>query len=336
MDLSELEALIGCADRGEEAVLAIVLTARGSTPRKAGAALVANREGLVAGTVGGGALEARILAEASRLVETGGSLLARIDLSGADARAEGPICGGEAEVLVFRVEDASPFRLAASEIGRGEGLRFVFRRERGPALAALLGASGEALWGFLDSSAAEGLAFDSLFPPERLLVLGGGHVGKALAGLALGLGFRVTVADPRPEYSERAAFDKGVETLKLPFEEAVESFAPRPSDYAVVVSPGHQGDISALRALLAFEPKYIGFIGSRRKTGMVLDLLRSEGFEAERVSRLCAPIGLDIGAETPEEIALAIAAELVAYRRDGPCLSYLQDERLRRRERPYS
>ena len=254
-------------------------------------------------------------------------------------------------MAIVEVGEGAAFEAARASLERGDAAVFVLRAGPAPALEAVLDSRGAALWatgavGPTDSEALakalsgslahgeDGLVYDPLLPPERLLVLGGGHVGRALAALALGLGFRVTVADPRGEFSDAASLPPGVEAIRLSFADAIAAFSPRRFDYAVVVTPGHQGDAESVRALLNYEPKYIGLIGSRRKTRMLLDQLKEEGFDAGRVEGICAPIGLDIGAETPEEIAVSIAAELVAYRRNGPCLAYLHQERLTRRNRP--
>lgn len=354
MDISLLDTMAQAKERGEPVALAIVVATRGSTPRKAGAAMIVGQAGRMAGTVGGGLVEARALEEAQRRLKEGGSSFLNLNLGGQAVVGDAPICGGEVEILVLAIDDATPYALAKAEIEAGRPALAIYdvsadAVERGSALAAIIDSKGNALWGAasLDATTAasalrgealrsgDSLFYDPLLPLERLIVLGGGHVGRALARIAVELGFDVWVADPRPEYSDPAAFPPGVATMRESFEYAIRNFAPKPSDYAVVVSPGHQGDAVAVRSLLAYELKYLGFIGSRRKTRMMLDQLKAEGFDPERVERLCAPIGLDIGAQTPEEIAISIAAELVAYRRSGPCLSYLHDERLERRARPY-
>jgi xanthine dehydrogenase accessory factor len=352
MDISLLDPLTSALERGEGVVLALVLATKGSSPRKAGAALLATESGRMAGTVGGGLVEASTLAEAARIFGTGGASLLTLRLDGVKVAESVPICGGEVEVLILNVTNAAPYIAARAEIELGRPVVTVYAPAEASSysLAAIFDEKGRALWGSADCEAAafgsalrgqtlrgsDGRYYDPLLPAERLLILGGGHVGKALARIAFGAGFSVTVADPRPEYSDPAAHIPGIAVLRDSFEEAVRKFSPRPIDYAVVVSPGHQGDLSAIRSLLAFELKYLGFIGSRRKTTMAIEQLLSEGFDATRVEGLCAPIGLDIGAETPEEIAIAICAELIAYRRGGACLSYLQEERRERRSRPYA
>ena len=350
MDRSLLEEL--CRSDGGPLVLSLIIAAEGSTPRKPGAAMLSRGGVRVAGSVGGGPVEARTLEVAERLARGGDSALLRCDLEGADAAGPEPICGGWAEIAVLRVDDRAPFLAARDRVAEGGSALLVLEADRrgGSArLRAVLDGKGRPAWGAceIDETAfmaalggaaardAAGFVYEPVLAPERLLVLGGGHVGKALASVALGLGFEVTVADPRPEFSDPATLPAGAATIRAGFAEAVARLAPGSRDYAVVVSPGHRGDLEAVRALLGRDMRYIGLIGSRRKTRMVLEALVSEGFERGEVERLCSPVGLDIGAETPEEIAVAIAAELIAYRRRGPCLSYLHEERLARRARPY-
>jgi len=355
MDIALLDDLIQARGRGEHVALALVVATKGSAPRKPGAALLATKIGRLAGTVGGGLVEARALAEASRLLEKGGTALLKVELLGATASGDEPICGGEALVLVLRVDDAIPFAVARDRLAVGLPVVAVYDTTDCATAnpVALLGEKGRALWGAPDPGdvnttplfasalrgqalhSADGRFLDPMLPAERLLILGGGHVGRALARAASRTGFDVTIADPRPEFSDSSGLAAGIAVIRDSFDAAVRRFAPRPCDYAVVVSPDHRGDLEAVRSLIPYGPKYLGFIGSRRKTTMALDQLISEGFDAGRVEEICAPIGLDIGAETPEEIAIAICAELIAYRRDGPCLSYIGEERRARRARPY-
>jgi xanthine dehydrogenase accessory factor len=179
---------------------------------------------------------------------------------------------------------------------------------------------------------ADGLLYSPVEPMERLLILGGGHVSLALARVAVGLSFRVSVVDPRPEFSNPARFPPEVECSTSGYAEAIELFPFGALTYAVVVSPGHLGDIECARAILRKEYRYAGLIGSRRKSRMLMDELIAEGFHGPKVESLSMPIGLALGAETPEEIAIAIAAELIAVRHSAPSLGWIDAERKRLRE----
>jgi len=173
--------------------------------------------------------------------------------------------------------------------------------------------------------------FDPLLPQEKLLILGAGHVGRALAAQAPALGFAVTVVDDRPEFLAEGLLPEGVRTVRDGFEAAMAAFPFDSATYAVVVTRGHQSDLQCVRAVLGKPYRYAGFMGSARKTRLILDQLRKEGFEPAKVDALCGPIGLDIAAETPQELAVAILGELVAVRRNAAMLPALNRARESRR-----
>jgi xanthine dehydrogenase accessory factor len=177
----------------------------------------------------------------------------------------------------------------------------------------------------------DGFLYSPIEPPEKLLILGGGHVGLAVAEVAIRLSFDITIADPRPEYSDPARFPSTVDCRKADFVEAIESFPQGDASYVVVVSPGHLGDLECARALINRDYRYVGIIGSRRKCRMLIETIIGEGAVREKAEALRMPIGLDIGALTPEEIAIAIAAELIAVRHSSPALEWIDGDRKRRR-----
>ena len=153
--------------------------------------------------------------------------------------------------------------------------------------------------------------------PGRLLIVGGGHVGLALATIGSTLGFQVTVVDDREEFANRERFPMAAEVIAGEVDEVLDKLAIDGRTYAVMVSRGHQVDELALRRTIGRGAAYVGMIGSRRRTGTVLQHLAEEGVPAEDLEVVRTPIGLDIGAETPEEIALAILAEMVMMQRGG-------------------
>jgi xanthine dehydrogenase accessory factor len=162
--------------------------------------------------------------------------------------------------------------------------------------------------------------------PPTLLIVGAGHIAVPLAKLGKMLGFRVVVADDRPAFANRARFPDADEIIVDYFRPALRSFPVDHNTYIVLVTRGHQHDVECLLEVLDSPAAYIGMIGSRRRVRAVFQLLSEEqGIPAEKFQRVHSPIGLDIGAETPEEIALAIAAEIVKVRRGGTGLS-LSDE----------
>ena len=204
--------------------------------------------------------------------------------------------------------------------------------------AALDGALAEHARAFLDSRAeartlpaeefAPGLEawrgarvlFERVEPEPRVVVCGAGHVGAALARLAHAVGYRVTLVDDREDFVARGRFPaEGIELVAVsdwarPLAEIVGNGR---GVYVAVVTRGHKEDEECMRAVLAARPDYVGMIGSRRRTNIVLARLRESGFGEEQLREVRAPVGLDIGAVSPEEVALSILAEVVAHRRGG-------------------
>ena len=156
-------------------------------------------------------------------------------------------------------------------------------------------------------------------PRERLILLGGGHVALALANLAQTLDFAVTVVDDRSDFANRERFPRAEQIVCDAFESAVAALDIRASDYVCVLTRGHRWDRECLRALLSgTEPSYLGMIGSRRRVKGLMESLAAEGFDGAALARIHAPIGLMIGAVTPEEIAVSIAAQLIEHRHAQP------------------
>lgn len=156
-------------------------------------------------------------------------------------------------------------------------------------------------------------------PPPELVIVGAGHVARPLCQVGAMLGFRVTVLDDRPEFATRERFPDAAQVRPADFADPLRGIRITPRTFLVLVTRGHKYDFEALRGILLGPslPAYVGMIGSRRRTRAALEALAREGIAAERLRAVHAPIGLDVHAETPEEIAVAIAAELVMARRGG-------------------
>ena len=148
----------------------------------------------------------------------------------------------------------------------------------------------------------------------RTYLFGGGHVSQALVPVLASLGFRPVVYDDRPEFADPALFPKAEKTLCGDFARLSEQVTVTPEDYVVVMTRGHQADYEVLTQVLRSGAKYLGCIGSKRKLALCRERLLAAGFTDEEYARLHAPIGLAIGAQTPEEIAVSVAAEMIAVR----------------------
>jgi xanthine dehydrogenase accessory factor len=156
---------------------------------------------------------------------------------------------------------------------------------------------------------------EPVLPPALLYIFGAGHVSVNLYRVARGAGFEVIVIDDRETYASHDRFPEAKEVIAQDFQQAMASLAPNQSSYIVIVTRGHRDDMRVLRWAVQTEARYIGMIGSRRKTITIFRELTKEGIPALLFERVHAPVGLDIGAITPEEIAVAITAELIAVRR---------------------
>ncbi len=156
---------------------------------------------------------------------------------------------------------------------------------------------------------------EPILPPALLYIFGAGHVAVNLYRSARGAGFDVTVADDRETYANRERFPDAKEVIAEDFEPVMARLAPNESSYIVIVTRGHRDDMRLLRWAVQTPARYIGMIGSKRKTITIFRELTKEGLAPELFERVHAPVGLDIGAVTPEEIAVAITAELIAVRR---------------------
>ncbi len=165
----------------------------------------------------------------------------------------------------------------------------------------------------------ENLTVIEPFSPEsRLVILGGGHIALPLVEFGSRLGFSIVVVDDRPSFANEGRFPSAQQVCCGSFEDVIPSLRLNAFDYVVIVTRGHRHDTTCLRMILqGEEPGYIGMIGSRRRVAAVKELLAKEGIREDRLARVCTPIGLSIGAVTPEEIAVSIVAQLICFRRLG-------------------
>ncbi len=317
--------LVGILARGGRVALATLVEAGGSTPQVPGATAIFTSAGLEAGTVGGGLLEARVEAAAKDALRDGRAVLLDIRLDADPSDMEGAICGGTARVLV----DPGVGAAAAVYAAALDGFR---RRRPGFVETRVTGASGgpvtvERRWLASDEAAPAGerprlaataggfLFLEPVRPLPRLIVAGAGHVGRAVARLGALLDFSVTVVDDRAEFANAVNIPEADEIVAADIGGTLAALAPTPHDYFVVVTRGHAKDGEALRAVVRREAAYVGMIGSRTKIGLMRREFLDKGWATEAEwARVHAPIGLDIGSKTVEEIAVSIAAELVRVR----------------------
>jgi xanthine dehydrogenase accessory factor len=185
-----------------------------------------------------------------------------------------------------------------------------------PGLLELDG-NGELVPTYRTSEQSAQVFVDPLPGAQRLIICGAGHVGQALSALAAMVGFNVTVIDDRAQFANRERFPEAAQIIVRPFEAALDSLKLDRNCYVVAVTRGHSYDETVLRAALKQEAGYLGMIGSRRRVKVTLERLQADGYDPARLDEIYGPIGLDIGAETPEEIAVSVMAEIIRVRRLG-------------------
>ncbi|WP_352420611.1 XdhC/CoxI family protein [Proteiniborus sp.] len=161
----------------------------------------------------------------------------------------------------------------------------------------------------------EVILIEPYFPKPRLIILGGGHVAKPVAELGAKIGFSVVVVDDRPSFANPGRFPEADEVICESFENCFSQLNIRKSDFVVIVTRGHRHDGICLRNTLSYNSAYIGMIGSKRRVKAMKEELLNEGYSKEQIDSVNAPIGLDIGAVTPEEIAISIIAQVISFRR---------------------
>lgn len=161
----------------------------------------------------------------------------------------------------------------------------------------------------------EMLLLEPYFPKPRLIIFGGGHVAKPLAEFGAKIGLSVTVIDDRPSFANKNRFPEASAVICDSFQAAFQRVKPREADYIVIVTRGHRYDELCLRLAMKYNTAYLGMIGSKRRVKAMKDMLLEENYSPESLERVNSPIGLDIGAVTPEEIAISIIAEVISHRR---------------------
>ncbi len=251
------QELVNVTSKGEQAVLATIISSHGSTPRKAGAKMLIKEDGTFVGTIGGGGTEHKIRQKVTEVMKSGQPQIVHFDLSGKD-EALTMICGGRMDVFL-----------------------------------------------------------EPILPPETIYLFGAGHTSQSTTTMAKMLGFRVVVIDPRPEYNNIDRFPDADSLIVEEYDSAFSKLNVDENGYIVIYTTGHVVDEQCLEFALKTKAKYIGMIGSEKKAKEVKERLSQKGVLPPPLDRVYSPIGLEISAETPEEIALSILAEIIKVRRTG-------------------
>ncbi len=322
--------------------LATLVFKTGSAPQVPGSSALFGREGLISGTLGGGMMEAAAAEAATRLIRNGGSEFFVYDLNhDISDSGSGPVCGGKAGILIeaspekhlstfqklnhairqriagvlmtsFRTDENGRLTIdrrwhAENESSSPDGFTSCLEEKKiRYAGSAMDEQSGEV---------REGIILEPVFPLPRLVIVGAGHIGRALAHLGSLLDFEVTVADDRPALVTRDNIPDADEFLTGDLRNTYSRLKISEDTYIVIATRDHHNDAEALEAFIGKPAAYIGMIGSRRKISLMRKKFLDEGLTTEEQwNRIKAPVGLDIGSQTVQEIALSIAAQLVQVR----------------------
>jgi xanthine dehydrogenase accessory factor len=256
------EEILRLRREGKRAALATIVHTNGSIPSYESSRMLVREDGSIAGTIGGGCVEAEVWAAAKDVIRAEAPRKMVFNLNNDASYDNGLICGGTLEVFV-----------------------------------------------------------EPILPQPTLYIFGGGHVSIALANAAHTAGFAIGVIDDREAFANKQRFPMAGEVYTS-FDEAFAKLKPNPSTYVVIVTRGHKDDMRVLAWAVRTQARYVGMIGSKRKVLSVYKALEKEGYKALEFERVHAPIGLDIGALTPEEIAISITAELIAIRRGAQGLAH--------------
>ena len=348
------EVIQGAVDTlrdGRPCVLATVVRTKGSTPQKAGAMLLVKDDGSGLGTLGGGCVEGDIWFAAKEMLRDGsGPEFKDYYLNEDIAARDGLVCGGTMYFYLEPLRSLEDFLPLGDEIldaydgGEPVALATVVNSPQHPerlgyklllrvdgTVSGTLGSETldepalEVARRVADVGSTESIStedgteifVEGFTTPPTLVMVGGGHVGKATADLANLLSYRVYLVDDRPEFSNEERFPYAEQTIVTPYEHWSDLLSINVNTFVVVATRGHRYDDMALESALKSKARYIGLLGSRRKTLMIYRRLLEQGATKERIGEVYAPIGLNIGALTPEEIAVSIMSEIIMVRRGG-------------------
>jgi len=250
------EEIVKMRRAGRRGALATIVHTNGSIPSYESSRMLVREDGSIAGTIGGGCVEAEVWAAAKEVMQKESPRKMVFHLNNEASYENGLICGGTLEIFV-----------------------------------------------------------EPILPQPVLYLFGGGHVSMAVAKAASASGFAIGVVDDREAFANKERFPMAQEIYSS-YEEAFEKLHPNAATYLVIVTRGHKEDMRVLAWAVRTEARYVGMIGSKRKVLSVYKALENEGYKPEEFERVYAPMGLEIGALSPEEIAVSIAAELIAVRRN--------------------
>lgn len=303
------------AQRADEPLaLATVVATEGSSPAQQAMKMLVGPEGRIVGTIGGGRVEAEVLAAAADALESGKPRILSFTLDDELADEGGMICGGTVRILVDRLDPPRGWAQEASDLIQS-GRRGVLLATIGDAVTreVLRGPDAAPHLEVEDARLADDRFIEPLSRP-RCVIVGAGHVGRAVAGIASAAGFAVAIVEDREDQAQRAVAD---EVLCAPLLDGFAQLEPTTEDFVVIMTRGHGLDRDCARAALASPAKYVGMLASRKKAATIKGAIAEETGVSPEDLRLHAPIGLDLGAHSAGEIAVSVVAQMIKVRRTG-------------------
>ena len=291
-------------NEGKDTVLVTVIASSGSTPRGAGSRMLVGQEGRICGTIGGGNVEHRSREIAQEVLKDKNSHEHDFQLNRSDVENLGMICGGAVNVYFRYIDHTDTDVLdvcnkAEELFSQGKNIWFT---------------EGEKLAVCDEEPETEDFC-EQINSSGRVYIFGCGHVGQALAPVLEGVGFHVTAMDDRPEFAKKELFPCGCEVKLIDFEHISDSVTITKDDYVCVMTRGHAFDAVVQGQVLKTPACYVGVIGSAaKKAGVCKRLVEEFGVDEKELGRIVSPIGLNIKAETPAEIAISIAAQMIEVR----------------------
>lgn len=309
-----LEQALAWADAGQGAALATVIETWGSAPRRVGAQLVVAGDGAMEGSVSGGCVEGAVVMEAQEVIEKGGTRVLEYGVSDGDAFAVGLACGGNIRVLVEPIgEGGMPIEmLRALVAARADRQQIAYEVALDGSARQLVRDGHENRFRMDRSGVSEdGATFVAIHnPPLRLVVVGGVHIAQHLVGMAQGAGFDPLVVDPREAFGAAARFPQARVINDWP-DDALKDIGVDARTALVLLTHDPKLDDPALEIALRSDVFYIGALGSKRTHASRVERLTQAGFDAAQIARIHGPVGLDIGASGPAEIAVSILAQMI-------------------------
>ena len=314
--------------------IATVISREGSAPRDAGAKMFVGEDGQTYETIGGGNLEFKVQKQAMTTMNTDEPQFVRVKMDSKEVASDGMICGGEVEVFLEPIQKKHLELYRKLEQMEKNGKKGILITNLNGKLEKTLVDEDMTITGddikiwdtnsFFQNNinkihpqTVEDNLIETIHPSPLLYIFGAGHISQFIAPLANTIGFQVVIIDDRSEFANKERFPDAHELIVKDFQEVFNQLKFSGEEFVVIVTRGHQYDRDVLEESLKRKTKYLGMIGSKMKVKMILEQMRKLGYDEEKVDNVYSPIGLSINADTPQEIAVSITAELIKVRRNN-------------------